>query len=61
MEVGEGKRRVSKASARFFREWVRERTGRVKVEDANQREEVLKYHAAAERFWQDLVEKANAE
>jgi hypothetical protein len=59
--VGEGKRRVSKASARFFREWVRERAGRIRLDDAKQREEVVKYHAAAEKFWQDLVEHANAE
>jgi hypothetical protein len=61
VEVGEGKRRVSKASARFFREWVRERAGRIKLDDVTQREEVLKYHTAAEKFWQDLVDRANAE
>jgi hypothetical protein len=61
VEVGEGKRRVSKASARFFREWVRERAGRIKLDDGKQREKVLKYHKAAEKFWQDLVDRANAE
>jgi hypothetical protein len=61
VEVGEGKRRVSKASARFFRDWVRERAGRIKLDDAKQREEVLKYHTAAEKFWQDLVDRADAE
>jgi hypothetical protein len=61
VEVGEGKRRVSKASARFFREWVRERTGRIKLDDVKQREDVLKYHMAAEKFWQGLVDHANAE
>ena len=61
VEVGEGKRRVSKASARFFREWVRERAERIKLDDVKQREDVLKYHTAAERFWQGLVDHANAE
>jgi hypothetical protein len=46
---------------RFFLEWARERAGRVKVADAEQRREVLKYHTAAEKFWQGLVERANAE
>jgi hypothetical protein len=31
------------------------------VADEGQRREVLKYHAAAEKFWQDLVDRANAE
>jgi hypothetical protein len=61
VEVGGEKRRVSKASARFFLEWVRERQGRVKLDDAAQREEVLKHHAAAEKFWREVVERANAE
>jgi hypothetical protein len=61
VEVGEAKRRVSKASARFFLEWVRERVGRIKLDDRGQREEVVKYHRQAEKFWQDLVEHANAE
>jgi hypothetical protein len=28
---------------------------------AMRREEVLKYHTSAEKLWQDLVDKANAE
>jgi hypothetical protein len=61
VEVGEGKRRVSKASAQFFGDWVRERAGRIKLDDVKQREEVLKYHTAAEKFWQDLVDRADAD
>jgi hypothetical protein len=61
VEVGEGKRCVSKASARFFREWVRERAERIKLDDVKQREDVLEYHTAAERFWRGLVDHANAE
>jgi hypothetical protein len=61
VEVGEVKRRLSKGSAQFFLDWVRERLGRVKVDDPARREEVLRYHHRAETFWQDRVAKANAE
>lgn len=61
VEIGDAKRRVSKSSARFFLEWVKERTTRIKLDDAEQRKEVLKHHEAAERFWREKVEKANAE
>jgi hypothetical protein len=60
-EVGSGRRRVSRASARFFLAWVRERMARVKVDDAAKRAEVLKYHRVAEKYWQDLVDRANAD
>jgi hypothetical protein len=61
VEVGANPRRVSRASARFFVQWVRERAGRVKVDDAAQRAEVLKDHDAAEKFWRDLEGRANAD
>jgi hypothetical protein len=61
VEIGEAKRRVSKASALFFLDWVRERMGRVKVDDPARREEVLQYHRRAETFWRDVVARANAE
>jgi hypothetical protein len=32
----------------------------VKLDDAAQRREVLKHHTAAEKFWQDVLDKANA-
>jgi hypothetical protein len=60
VEVGEAKRRVSKASAEFFLAWVRERAQRVKVDDAGQRAEVLRHHSKAEEFWRELAAKANA-
>ena len=60
VEVGSGPR-VSRASARFFLRWVRERAARVKVDDPAERDEVLKYHTAAERFWQDLATRATAD
>jgi hypothetical protein len=60
VEIGEAKRRISKKSAEFFLEWVRERTKRVKVDDAGQREEVLRHHRKAEEFWQRLADRADA-
>jgi hypothetical protein len=61
VEVGSAPRRISRASARFFLQWVRERTARVKVDEPAARDEVLKYHRAAERFWQDVEAHANAD
>lgn len=61
VEIGETKRRISKTSARFFLEWVKERSQRVKLDDSAQREEVLLHHRAAEKFWEEMVAKANAE
>ena len=37
VEIGERKRRISKASAQFFLDWVHERAGRVKRNDLTQR------------------------
>ncbi len=61
VEIGTSARHVSKSSAQFFLEWVRERAQRVKLDDPVQRLEVLQYHQMAEKFWQDLVDRANAE
>jgi hypothetical protein len=61
VEVGDAKRRVSKSAARFFLEWVKERAERVKLDDAQQRGEVLKHHTAAEKFWKELLDRSNAE
>jgi hypothetical protein len=63
VEIGEGqgRRRISKASAQFFLDWVRERSRRLELDDPARRQEVLQYHERAERFWEDLVARANAE
>jgi len=63
VEIGgaKPKRRISKSSARFFLDWVRERAGRVELEDPARRQEVLRHHASAERYWEDLLAKANVE
>jgi hypothetical protein len=31
------------------------------LDDAAKRDEVLRYHAAAEKFWRDLLARANAD
>jgi hypothetical protein len=61
VEMGPGSRRISRASARFFLDWVRERMGQVKLDDPGEREEVLRYHRQAEQYWQEKVAQANAE
>ncbi|MDP6443643.1 MAG: CehA/McbA family metallohydrolase [Pirellulaceae bacterium] len=60
VEIGE-QPRISKGDAQFFLDWVHERVRRVKLEDAAEREEVVRYHRAARDFWQKIVDKANAE
>jgi hypothetical protein len=60
VEIGERKRLISRESAQFFLDWVRERMGRVKLDDPKQSGEVLAYHRMAEKFWQEKVENANA-
>jgi hypothetical protein len=61
VEIGSEPRRVSRASGRYFLDWVRERAERVKLDDPAQRESVLRYHRKAEAFWENLVSKANAD
>ena len=34
---------------------------RVKLDDPDQRREVLKYHDAADKFWQEKLSTANAD
>jgi len=61
VEIGSTARRVSRTSARFFLDWVRERMKLMKLQDPRQQEEVLKHHRAAEQFWQEKVGQANAD
>jgi hypothetical protein len=54
---------ISRASARFFLNWVDERVQRVKanVKDESELEQVLTWHEAARQFWTERLETANAE
>jgi len=61
VEIGETKSRISKSSAQFFLDWVRERMKRIKTDEPAQLDEVLKPHLQAEEFWKKKVEAANAE
>jgi hypothetical protein len=61
VEIGPGVRRVSRVSAQFFLDWVRERMGQIKLDDPAQREEVLGYQRQAEQFWREKLVHANAE
>jgi hypothetical protein len=61
VELGTPTRRISRSSARFFVEWVRERAARVRLADPAQRADVLQHHEAARRFWEGVLAQANAE
>jgi len=63
VELGQEKRRISKASSLFFLDWVNERIERVKgnVTDQSQQEEVLRFHENARKFWQKQVLESNAD
>jgi hypothetical protein len=61
VEREDSPQRVSKSSAQFFLDWVRERITRVKFENSVEKEEVLRYHRDAERFWENKVAAANTE
>lgn len=52
---------ISRSSAQFFLDWVYERAHTIRLENAKQRKEVLKYHRAARKFWQHLVDTATVE
>lgn len=60
VELGDSPRRVSRASVRFFLDWLDEREARVKknVPDPADQQEVLKYHARARTFWEAQLAKA---
>jgi hypothetical protein len=61
VEVGETPRRISRSSARFFVDWMDDRTRNLKLDDPAKREEVLATHRSARSFWASLVERANAD
>jgi len=53
--------RISKKAAQFFLDWVNERGEQLKLDDPQQRAQVLKYVEGARSFWQQKVDQANAE
>jgi hypothetical protein len=63
VEIGPEKKRISKASAQFFLDWIDERIERVplKLDDPQQLQEVLGHHYTAKQVWQRIAAEANAE
>jgi hypothetical protein len=62
VEIGEP--RISRRSARFFVDWCKERAEQIRrrlSDDSEKQREVLEHHLAAERFWKDRLDRANAE
>ena len=60
VQVGYEKR-ISRRSAKFFLDWVHERAGQINLSDPEQHARVIDAHRAARDFWQELVDRANAE
>jgi len=56
VEIG-GQRRISRASAQFFVDWVKELAARRQASDPQS----LEAYRRAEAFWRDILSKANAE
>ncbi|MBW3595962.1 MAG: CehA/McbA family metallohydrolase [Planctomycetes bacterium] len=53
--------RISKESAQFFLDWANERAGQIRLDDPEKQRQVMQFHNAAVRFWQERVESANPE
>ncbi len=60
IEIGKAKR-ISKTSAQFFLDWVKEGMARVQVPEGERKEAVLEFHRSAEKFWRDKLASANAD
>jgi hypothetical protein len=53
--------RISKKSAQFFLDWVFERAKQIKIEEPERQRRVMELHRKARDFWQDRLNRANAE
>jgi len=60
VEIG-NQPRISRRSVQFFLDWLDQRRDRLKLDDAAQRDEVLKYYDQARGFWNDRLSQANAD
>jgi len=60
MEVGSQPRAVNRESAQFFVDWVRARISTLKLDDPQEREEVVRPLREAEQFWQNKLAEAQA-
>lgn len=59
VEIGQ-RPRISKESAQFFVDWVKQRIAQLEIPDPEQRNAVMKYQLQALRFWEDKLRQANA-
>lgn len=56
-----GKSRISKTSVQFFLDWLTEREAQLKLTDPAQKEAWKDLFLKAREFWQDRLDRANAE
>jgi hypothetical protein len=63
VEIGEKSQRISRHSAQFFLDWAQQRRKRIikAMSDPREREEVVRYHDRAIRYWQEKCDLANVE
>jgi hypothetical protein len=61
VEVGEARRRISRSSAQFFLDWVKERMGRIQIDGADKKRQVMAYQEMARKYWEKVVASANAD
>jgi len=54
-------RRISAGAAQFFIDWVYERAGELKIEDAAVKQKVINLHHRAYEYWKGIKSRANAE
>ena len=57
----DGARRISKTATQFFIDWLKERQQLVQVENLQQRQDVLRYYVAAQKYWEAVLQAANAD
>lgn len=65
VEVAEQKNHISMESVQYFLDWEQERISRLEkwrlFKTPEEKDEVLKQHLQARAYWEDLLQKANAE
>jgi hypothetical protein len=60
VEIG-GRRRISQSSSQFFIDWLKQRQELLEIADAQQRQNVLRYYIGAQKYWEAVLEAANAD
>ncbi|MEN6404877.1 MAG: hypothetical protein ABFC77_00245 [Thermoguttaceae bacterium] len=60
VEIG-GKPRISRRAAQFMLDWANQRMQQIEIEDPERKKAVLEWHRRAQKFWTDVLSKANAD